>query len=395
MSRPTLCAGSLAGTLLMCISTANAQWVSNNPCACYAPVARPCYRTVPVTEYREVRQTVQKPIYETKYVTQNVTAYKPVTETRTASVPTVRYHNVTQCRTVYRNCGYWRTRYECRNLPSPCQYDPRPDLFGWLNRTAYSIRATFTPRVIARREYVPRVVAEQIPYTRTVAHHGTRQVSYQVTRMVPYTTTRKVAVNTVRYVTQQVVTRRPVTVWRTVPIGTTIAYAPITNTRTVLQPTPDPVSRRRSADSTDSKFNDKSRGASDQKFKRDSDKLNNLGTSRSTQPTIDPNSRKLGRLRDRTNAAPAAFDRADQPLGRQPPPESAEQNAGPGLEHQRLGRRSLGRGSDDNQFALAAPVSRRCPIFLRGERTPDHTRATADSSVSSSMMNDLTGAFFT
>lgn len=299
MFRPMLCAGSLAGTLMMILSpAADAQWVTASACStcstpcpsCYVPVARPCYQTVPVTEYREYRHVVHKPVCETKYVTQNVTAYKPVTETRVANVPTVHYQNVTECRTVYRNCGYWRTRYQCRYLPSPCEYDPRPDLFGWLNRTAYSIRATFTPRVIAHREYVPRTVAENVPFTRTIAHHGTRQVSYQVTRMVPYTTTRKVAVNTVRYVAQEVVTRRPVTVWRTVPIGTTIAYAPATTTQTALQPTPDPVSRTRSADARDSKFEDNSRGASDRK---QTEKLDGLGTQHAPQRTLDSHSRKF------------------------------------------------------------------------------------------------------
>ncbi|MFQ5730326.1 MAG: hypothetical protein ACE5KM_00065 [Planctomycetaceae bacterium] len=286
--------------MLLSAAPAQAHWVSANPCACYTPIARPCYRTVPVTEYRQIRQIIHKPVYETKYVDQKVTAYRPVTERRTASVPTVNYQNVTEHRTVYRNCGYWRTRYECRHLPSPCEYDPRPHIFGWLNRTAYSIRATFTPRVVVRREFVPRVVAETIPTTRTVAHHGVRQVTYKVTRMVPYTTTRRVAVNTVRYVAQQVVRQQPVTVWRRIPIGTTIAYSvsPTFSSRTALQPTPDPVSRKRTADSADSKYDNATRGAGDRKFQRDSSrrdsgKLNGLGTRRSSRRTLDANSPKL------------------------------------------------------------------------------------------------------
>ena len=298
MSRHMAVWGSVTGTLLMLFSSApaQAQWLPfYDPCACVIPIAQPCYRTVPVTEYRQVKQIVQRPVYETKYVNQTVTAYRPVTETRTATIPTVSYQNVTEYRTTYYNAGYWRTRYECRRLPSPCEYDPRPDLFGWLNRTAYSIRASFTPRVIARREYVPRVVARNIPITRTVAHHGTRQITYKVTRMVAYTTTRKVAVNTVRYVAQEVVRTQPVTVWRTIPIGTTIAYsvAPYAATRTALQPAPDPIgSSRRTATSKndktgdDSNSNDNSNESYDRESSRlDSGKLDGLGTRRSQLPT--------------------------------------------------------------------------------------------------------------
>lgn len=297
MSRHMAVSGSVLGTLVMLFSAApaHAQWLTANPCtACAVPVAQPCYRTVPVTEYRQVKQIVQRPVCETKYVNQTVTAYRPVTEQRTVNVPTVNYQNVTECRTVYKNCGYWRTRMECRRLPSPCAYDPRPDVFGWLNRTAYSIRATFTPRVAFHREYVPQVVAQQVPVTRTIAHHGTRQVTYNVTQMVPYTTTRKVAVNTVRYVAQEITHTQPVTVWRTVPIGTTIAYATpsytAAPTATALQPTPDPVSAKRTATSTNNKIdggsgNDANRKLNDDSSSLDSGRLDGLGTGRTGSPS--------------------------------------------------------------------------------------------------------------
>jgi hypothetical protein len=277
--------------MLFCAAPAHAQWLAADPCTtCAVPVAQPCYRTVPVTEYRQVKQIVQRPVCETKYVDQTVTAYRPVTEQRVVNVPTVNYENVTECRTVYKNAGFWRTRMECRYLPSPCEYDPRPDVFGWLNRTAYSIRATLTPPVAFHREYVPQVVAQQIPVTRTVAHHGTRQVAYNVTRMVAYTTTRKVAVNTVRYVAQEVVHTQPVTVWRTVPIGTTIAYAVPSYAaapQTALQPTPDPVSAKRTATSTNDKTggsNGGDRNLDDDSSSLDSGRLDGLRTRHSDLP---------------------------------------------------------------------------------------------------------------
>jgi len=345
MSRSMSVAGSAFGTLMLLFSCVPAQangWHAANPCACATPVAQPCYQTVPVTEYRQVRQVVRKPVYETKYVNQKVTMYKPVTETRTVDVPTLRYENVTECRTVYRNCGYWQTRYQHVNLPSPCEYDPRPDVFGWLNRTAYSIRATFTPRVIARRQYVPRTVAQQIPVTRTIAHRGTRKVTYNVTRMVPYTTTRKVAVNTVRYVTQEVVRNQPVTVWRRVPIGSTIAYsAPTTVSQTVLAPTPDPVSsakapnKDRTANSEDSKFrrgsgnnngNNGNGNSERDSTGSDTDKPNGYGIRRShnstkfsnkprlagkfVRPTRLPSVARAGRWQSRSKRLAGSADRS-------------------------------------------------------------------------------------
>jgi hypothetical protein len=215
-----------------------------DPCCCYccpAPVrVQACYQTIPVTEYREVRQTVQKPVVETTYVDQPVTEYRQVVENKTAEVPTVCYKPVTEFHTVQRDCGRWVTQYHQRAKVHPCQYDPRPDLLGFLNRTGYSVRMAFTPDFYADRNYVPNVVTQQIPVTRQVAVHGTQTVNFQVAKMVPYTTTRKVAVNSVRMVPQEVVYRQPVTVYKTVPAGSAYAWgAPLGGTATALQPVPD------------------------------------------------------------------------------------------------------------------------------------------------------------
>jgi hypothetical protein len=124
---------------------------------------------------------------------------------------------------------------------SPCQYDNRPDVFGFINRTGYSLRMAFTPRYWTERMYVPNVVAEQVPVTRQVAVRGTQTINYQVAKMVPITTTRKVAVNTVKMVAQEIVTQRPVTVFKTVPLGSSLAFgvpAAAPTTTTALQPTP-------------------------------------------------------------------------------------------------------------------------------------------------------------
>ncbi len=230
-------------------TTASAQYYGN-PCACAQPiqaVAQPCYRTVPVTEYRAEKQTVQRPEVYTEYEDRQFTEYHPVTEQRTAEIPTVTYHNVTECQTVQRDYGRWVTNRIPNPRVGPCAYDNRPGFFGWLNRTGFEMRQAFTPRYRTTRSYVPNVVTQAIPVTRRVAEHGTRKVTYNVTRMEPRTTTRKVAVNKVKYVSREITVQRPVTVMRTVPIGSAIAYAPFgTPTATALAPSPDPISARSS-----------------------------------------------------------------------------------------------------------------------------------------------------
>lgn len=212
--------------------------------SCCPPPVRPavCLQTVPVTEYREVRQTVQRPVVETTYVDQPVTEYRQVVESKTAEIPTVTYQNVTEMRTVQRDCGHWVSQYHERPMISPCQYDSRPDLFGSLNRAGYSLRMAFTPRFSVERLYVPNVVVEQVPVSRQVAVRGTQTVNYQVAKMIPVTTSRKVAVNTVKMVAQEIVTQRPVVVYKTVPMGSSLAFgvpAAAPTTTTALQPTAD------------------------------------------------------------------------------------------------------------------------------------------------------------
>lgn len=217
-----------------------------NICSCSTPVAQvstaicqPPVTHVAVTEVHQCKQTVHRPVVEQQLVDQQVTEYHPVCETQTANVPTVNYAQVTECQTRTRDLGQWVTNYSCRPQMSPCEYDPRPGLGGWLNRTGYSMRMAFTPTVVAERSYVPNVVTESVPVTRTVAIPATKQVSYQVTRMVPVTTNRKVAVNTVKMVAQEVVTNHNVTVMRPVGSVSTMALAPSSVGTAQLQPIPN------------------------------------------------------------------------------------------------------------------------------------------------------------
>lgn len=327
MSRSPSRVVAIGGTvcLIALCGSASAQWsAAGANCYCRQPVIRSCYQTVPTTEYRPVRQKVRRPVVETDYVEKEVTEYRPVTETRTANVPTVQYHNVTECRTVTRDCGRWVTRYRCNPRMSPCEYDNRPGLIGWLNRTSFSVRQAFTPPYVATRQYVPRKVTQTVPVTRRVAVRGTRKVTYNVTRMVPHRTTRKVPVRRVRYEEREVVTMKPVTVMRTVPTGTSLAYTytPYTGgtTQTALAPTPDPVgsrsaerksSRKRTAEAPKKSENnrDHQKDSSEQNLREssnfDNGKANSNGTRRSSLRAPSRNSGSTVRQTRRTSRRPA------------------------------------------------------------------------------------------
>lgn len=233
-----------------------------DPCnACAPPQQVVCaqpqqvvYRTVPVTEYQQVAQTVRKPIVETAYEDRQHTEYRTVYETRTSQVPVVSYQNVTECQQMTRDMGRWVTCRQPVQKFSPCAYDNSPGLLGMMNRTSYQLRSAFTPNYTTHRQYVPNVVAYNVPVTRQVAHQTMQTVNYQVARLEPYTVTKQVAVQRVRYQDEQVVAMRPVTTYRTVPIGTQTAYGFVPfqegqGSVTASAPSPDPISTR-SAEAT-------------------------------------------------------------------------------------------------------------------------------------------------
>jgi len=198
-----------------------------NPCCTpMQPVLQTQYRTVPVTEMQPVKQTVKRPQYRTEYINEPVTTYRPVTERVVRNVPSVQYQTVTQYRTVHRDMGRWVTSYQPNPRLSPCQVDGRPGFVGWMNRTRHELVSAFKPRYTSSRHYQPNVVAYSVPHTRQVAVPTTRQVAYNTTRMVPTQTVQRRAVQRLSYVDEEVTVMRPRTTYRTVPIGTTVAYAP-------------------------------------------------------------------------------------------------------------------------------------------------------------------------
>jgi hypothetical protein len=362
------------GTLAVLLNAgpASAQLFSSwyDPCNCCRPVVcQPAYQTVPVTEYREIRQTVQRPVMETQYVDREVTEYHPVTEQRTAEIPTVEYVNVTENQTVTRDMGQWCTTYRCNPKMAPCQYDPRPGVAGWLNRSGYRIRSAFTPNVIAQRHYVPNVVAYNVPVTRQVAQHSTRKVAYNVTRMEPRTTTRKVAINTVRYVSQEIVQTQPVTVMRTVPIGSTFAYAsPSGGSQSALAPQPDSIGG--GSRSANSQNNDLGTGS---KFTRDPQSSLNQKTTtdpirRSSFPAQPPQQEAETPAPEPEQIVPTAAAPAptksvpSRPRVRLKKKKPSWANPPSTWPPRRSNKRRTLQDSSS-----AAPVSRRCP-FLCAEK---------------------------
>jgi hypothetical protein len=282
-------------------------------CTPIQPVYQTCYQTVPVTTYAREKQTVEVPYYETAYEDREVTVMRPVTRQREVEIPTVSYQNVTEVQTVNRDMGRWVTRYQPVARCAPCQVDPRPGVIGWLNRTGYSMQTAFMPNYTTSRQYVPNMMTCSVPVTRQVAIQGTRRVTVNETQMVAERKTERVAVQKLAYRKEEVTVMRPQTAYRTVPIGTSVAYGPgygtataygsyygapamaygypILNstepTRAALAPTPDPLGSR-SADRAP--FTEDDPRSSSNSFKRESSSGTGTGaTGSSLQRTFPEN----------------------------------------------------------------------------------------------------------
>ncbi|HRA87532.1 MAG TPA: hypothetical protein PK992_05675 [Planctomycetaceae bacterium] len=193
-------------------------------CAQVMPMQATCYQTVPVTTYAQVKQTVEVPHYETTMEEREVTYMRPVTTSREVEVPHVTYQNVVENRTVNRDMGRWITRYHPVSKCAPCQVDPRPGAIGWMNRTGYSMRTAFVPKYTTSREYVPSMMTCNVPTVRQVAVNGVRRVTVQETNMVAERKTEKVPVQRMVMRREEVTVMQPQTAYRTVPVGSSMAY---------------------------------------------------------------------------------------------------------------------------------------------------------------------------
>lgn len=245
-------------------------------CTPIQPVQTTCYQTIPVTTYARERQTVEVPTYETAYEEREVTVYRPVTTAREIDQPYTTYQNVTEIQTVNRDMGRWVTRYHPVAKCAPCQVDPRPGVIGWMNRTGYSMRTAFMPNYTTSRQFVPSMVTCQVPVTRQVAVQATRKVTIHETKMVAERKSERIPVQKLVMKKQEITVMRPQTAYRTVPIGTAMAYGPFiggsqmaygypvidgATTRSALSPQPDSNFDR-------SAFKEDTNSGSDSTYKR-------------------------------------------------------------------------------------------------------------------------------
>jgi hypothetical protein len=121
------------------------------------------------------------------------------------------------------------------------------------------MRTAFMPNYTTSREYVPNLVAFNVPVTRQVAIRGTQRVSVQETRMVAEKREEQVPYQRLVMRREERTVMRPETAWRTVPIGTATAWGPwgatqtvyalpsAESTRTATTPQPDDRFRDRAA----------------------------------------------------------------------------------------------------------------------------------------------------
>ena len=197
-----------------------------------------------------------------------------------------------------------------------------------MNRTGYSMRNAFTPNYTTSRQYVPNMVTCSVPYTRQVAIQGTRRVTVQETEMVAERKTERVPVQKLVMKKEEITVMRPQTAYRTVPIGTSMAYgSPFiggtqmayggyiidsTATRSALAPEPDPISSEKTTFKSDEED-------SSENFKRsanDDDAIRGSSLERSTplrsddeEPTF-PSSTRRGEDKSRKSdplVIPAVF----------------------------------------------------------------------------------------
>lgn len=196
------------------------QTAAISDCPCMKPVTETVYQDVARVEYQPVQKVQKVAKVVTVMEEQPVTTYQTVSEARTVEVPMTVAQQVTEMQNVTSNQSYWQTQWQQVPKFSPCNYDSRPGLLGEFNRMGYAMRNAMTPNYVARREFVPNIVAQQVPVTRTVHVPTTRQVTYNVNKLVPVTTTQKVPVQRMVYEDQTVTAMVPVTTTQKVAVGT-------------------------------------------------------------------------------------------------------------------------------------------------------------------------------
>ncbi len=190
------------------------QWVTETRERRFT-VAKPVFETAT----REDRYKVMRPVMETETRYQQQIVRKPVTETAMQNQNYIACEPVTTMRTEYVDRGSYVdqtvfhpgvARNQLRWLPGACAVDPATGTSFYQRGGLQWVQSQTPGTYSVQRQYVPNVVAQQVPQTSYVQKVVTQQVPIQVTRYVDEVVQQPVAVQVCKWVEQEMV--RPVTV---------------------------------------------------------------------------------------------------------------------------------------------------------------------------------------
>ncbi len=178
------------------------------------------------TSMREQRQIVMRPIYEQQVYQQQFTVRKPVCRTVLENEQYTVCQPVTTYRTEYVDQGQevcqqvvvpGETRNRLRWLPGQYVTNPLTGTPQWQRGGLHWVPDLVTAaRVETRRQWVPNLVAQQVPVTQMVPQVLTRQVAKQVTEYVDEVQTRDIPYTVCKWQPEEQVTQIPCTVQRPV-----------------------------------------------------------------------------------------------------------------------------------------------------------------------------------
>lgn len=182
-------------------------------------------RTVSETEMREQVRTVYRPVTETQYQEQQRVVRKPVTETVIQNQTVTMYQPQTVCRTQYVDQGGYQTtqvytpgavRNRLRWTTGQTYFDPATGQYMYDRGGLHWVPQQQPGTVSNVTQYVPNVVAQQVPTTQYVPTQVTQQVPVQRIRYEDEVQVRRIPYNVTRYEQVQEVDQIPVTVQKQV-----------------------------------------------------------------------------------------------------------------------------------------------------------------------------------
>ncbi len=174
---------------------------------------------------REQFQTVLRPVTETQYREEQRVVRRPVTETVIQNQTVTMYQPQTVCRTQYVDQGGYQTsqvytpgpvRNRLRWTTGQTYYDPATGQYMYDRGGLHWVPEQRPGTVANVTQYVPNVVAQQVPTTQYVPTQVTQQVPVQRVRYEDEVQVRRIPYNVTRYEQVQQVNQIPVTVQKQV-----------------------------------------------------------------------------------------------------------------------------------------------------------------------------------